>query len=247
MKVLRKGSKGEDVKRLQTFLASHHIDSGEPDGIFGLKTMAAVIEYQAHHGLMSDGEVGPKTYAVLLNEGMDFVFDDDKEWPERPEWLSPLTSNEERMKHWGRFEYRPSPESGNREAITILGSWEDENIVRFMCPVFNRNVRLNKVAVQPYLLFMEKLKALGLNRHLLTHEGGFNARFIRGSRKTLSNHAWGTAFDVNFEWNQLGHTPAFKGETGSVRELVETANSFNFFWGGHFTGRRDGMHFELCP
>ena len=70
-------------------------------------------------------------------------------------------------------------------------------------------------------------------------------RYIRGSATTLSNHAWGTAFDVNYRWNQLGHVPALKGEIGSVRELVPRAHQLGFYWGGHFS-RRDGMHFEVA-
>jgi hypothetical protein len=40
--------------------------------------------------------------------------------------------------------------------------------------------------------------------------------------------------------------PALKGELGSVRELVPLANRHGFYWGGHFRGRPDGMHFEAA-
>jgi len=72
-----------------------------------------------------------------------------------------------------------------------------------------------------------------------------NPRFIRGSRSILSNHAWYTAFDINYRWNMLGETPADIGEKGSVKELVPIAHDFGFYWGGHFR-RRDGMHFEAA-
>jgi hypothetical protein len=85
----------------------------------------------------------------------------------------------------------------------------------------------------------------GLRNRLLTWAGGFVPRFVRGSRTTLSNHAWGTAFDVNVAWNARGAMPALRGEKGSVRELVPIANDFGFYWGGHFS-RRDGMHFEAA-
>jgi hypothetical protein len=70
-------------------------------------------------------------------------------------------------------------------------------------------------------------------------------RFIRGSRTTLSNHAFGTAFDINCDFNRLGHTPALMGERGCVREMVRIAHENGFYWGGHFT-RLDGMHFEVA-
>lgn len=63
---LRKGSKGGYVKELQTLLnyASYgaHL---QVDGIFGSLTEIAVISYQKMHGLIGDGIVGPKTWAVL--------------------------------------------------------------------------------------------------------------------------------------------------------------------------------------
>jgi len=69
--------------------------------------------------------------------------------------------------------------------------------------------------------------------------------FIRGWRTTLSNQSWGTAFDINAAWNGLGRRPPLVGEKGSVRELVQLANQHGFYWGGHFSKRPDGMHFEV--
>ncbi len=74
--------------------------------------------------------------------------------------------------------------------------------------------------------------------------GSYVARFIRGSRTKLSNHSWGTAFDINTLQNGLGKRPALGGEPGSVRALVTLANKHGFNWGGHFSGRLDGMHVE---
>ena len=56
---LRQGSKGAEVKCLQTKL---NITS---DGIFGPKTKAAVILFQKNHNLVPDGIVGPKTRGAL--------------------------------------------------------------------------------------------------------------------------------------------------------------------------------------
>lgn len=69
-----------------------------------------------------------------------------------------------------------------------------------------------------------------LIRLVLTYAGSFDPRFIRGSTTTLSNHAFGSAFDINAEWNPLGHTPAPKGTEGSVRELVPIAHEYGFYW-----------------
>ncbi len=58
-KTLRYGSRGFDVKMLQTKLGVIS------DGIFGRKTQAAVILFQTTHLLVPDGIVGPKTNAKL--------------------------------------------------------------------------------------------------------------------------------------------------------------------------------------
>lgn len=56
---LRKGSQGDDVKKLQTALG---IDA---DGIYGPKTEAAVKEYQKANGLSVDGIAGNQTLGAL--------------------------------------------------------------------------------------------------------------------------------------------------------------------------------------
>jgi hypothetical protein len=86
----------------------------------------------------------------------------------------------------------------------------------------------------------------GLLNRILTFDGAFVARFIRGSTTTLSNHAFGTAFDINAAENPLGARPALVGQRGSTRELVSIANKWGFYWGGHFGSRPDGMHFEIA-
>ncbi len=91
----------------------------------------------------------------------------------------------------------------------------------------------------------EQWERAGLKSHILTWGGSWVPRFVRGSRTQLSNHAWGTAFDVNVRWNMLGTQPALRGQKGSVRELVQIANDNGYYWGGHFHKRIDGMHFEV--
>ena len=58
--VLKKGSTGENVKRLQAELGL------DDDGVFGPGTESAVKKWQAANGLAADGIVGPKTLAKLL-------------------------------------------------------------------------------------------------------------------------------------------------------------------------------------
>ena len=59
--ILKLGSKGEDVKKLQSKLGI------TADGSFGLKTEQAVKDYQKSKGLTVDGIVGNKTWNLLFN------------------------------------------------------------------------------------------------------------------------------------------------------------------------------------
>ncbi|MDI4232113.1 M15 family metallopeptidase [Bradyrhizobium sp. Arg237L] len=45
----------------------------------------------------------------------------------------------------------------------------------------------------------------------------------------MSDHASGTAFDINEHFNKFGNTPALVGSQGSVRKLVPIANQHGFY------------------
>lgn len=241
---LRIGSKGRDVAVLQQFLIGQNIPFGLADGTYGPKTAKAVAVYQARHHLNADGIAGQRTLGHMIGRGLALVSDTELDVPAPPADMRPLVSNEARQRRWGRFAYRAAPLSGNPENIEITDDWEDRHIVTITCPVFAKKVRLHRQVTDDYIAAMQEVIQLGKKELLLTHEGAFVPRFIRGSRVTLSNHAWGTAFDVNYNWNQLGHMPAYIGQRGSVRDLVPIFARHNFYWGGWFRARRDGMHFE---
>ncbi|HZJ57724.1 MAG TPA: peptidoglycan-binding protein [Clostridia bacterium] len=68
--VLRKGSRGAAVTRLQELLkAKGYYKNGSIDGSFGGITYSAVIAFQKGSGLQVDGVAGPMTWAALLSEG----------------------------------------------------------------------------------------------------------------------------------------------------------------------------------
>jgi hypothetical protein len=62
--ILREGSEGADVLRLQKGLAFLGFHPGPCDGDFGPMTERAVEEFQARHRLVVDGIVGPGTSAA---------------------------------------------------------------------------------------------------------------------------------------------------------------------------------------
>ncbi len=63
--VLKEGSRGEQVSKLQMGLQKLNFYFGNIDGIFGSRTKAAVIEFQKAHGLVADGIVGSQTWTTL--------------------------------------------------------------------------------------------------------------------------------------------------------------------------------------
>lgn len=63
--MLRTGSRGDAVRKLQELLNAKGYTCGNVDGIFGSKTYAAVLEFQKANSLGVDGIVGPLTWAKL--------------------------------------------------------------------------------------------------------------------------------------------------------------------------------------
>lgn len=64
MKTLKSGSKGDDVRILQTALNKNGYNL-KVDGIFGEKTEKAVRDFQTKKELSIDGIAGPKTWSAL--------------------------------------------------------------------------------------------------------------------------------------------------------------------------------------
>lgn len=56
---------GDDVLALQTWLLERGFDVGRCDGIFGLRTEAALAEFQRNVGLPPDGVFGPRTLRAI--------------------------------------------------------------------------------------------------------------------------------------------------------------------------------------
>ena len=61
----RRGSRGEEVKQIQTVLKDRKLYEGNIDGIYGSQTEKAVIQFQKQMGLTPDGIVGPKTLSAM--------------------------------------------------------------------------------------------------------------------------------------------------------------------------------------
>jgi hypothetical protein len=216
----------------------YHDESGQVQHLSSLDPGIAAVE-------LSAAAPPPAAAPISANSSPD--------WPPPPSFgLLPNTAA--RQQTFGAFQFVHEPVAGNPENIRITDGWQQHNIVPVTIPQLigvrgaprNGVVLFHRLAAKQLAAMWAAWEAAGLIDRVLVWAGSFVPRFIRGSRSELSNHAFGTAFDINVRWNGLGAQPALVGQQGCVRELVPIANEHGFYWGGHFRGRPDGMHFEVA-
>ena len=76
--ILREGDQGDEVRRLQTYLAAiaevyPAVPTVTPDGVFGPRTREAVIAFQQQFGLQPDGVVDALTFVQILSVYTDIT------------------------------------------------------------------------------------------------------------------------------------------------------------------------------
>jgi peptidoglycan hydrolase-like protein with peptidoglycan-binding domain len=270
-RTLRIGDRGTDVEAWQKFLRDQGIDPRPIDGIFGPLTDNATVAFQQKHTLGVDGIAGPETYGKAISLGFKAAATprapdrkpprsppaktpDDLDYPARPNF-DPLVSTQDRERLFHHFAYVPAPRPDEERAIRITDNWERENIVNVPIPQLKNTaigsrapatIRFHRLAAAQLQGLWADWEAANLLDRILNYEGAFVARFIGGTT-TLSNHAFGGAFDINVPFNPWHSPPAKPGQKGCVYELVPIANRWGFFWGGHYSGKStDGMHFEVA-
>ncbi len=255
---LRQGSRGAFVSAWQTFLVGQGFDVGVIDGDFGVKTRTATEFFQQANGLAVDGVAGRQTFLAAAAKGFALIEEpasdqSGSDWPARPSF-QPLVGSNARAAIFGKFDYIHAPVDGNKEAIRVLGNWKQQNIISVPIPQLRKalgnqapaSIQFHKKGADQLKGVWNAWEAAGLLDRVKSYEGGYVARFVRGKIGVLSNHAYGSAFDINASTNPLGARPPLLGQPGCVRELVQIANEWGFFWGGHFKDRPDGMHFEIA-
>ncbi len=175
----------------------------------------------------------------------------DPNWPPQPGFSILTDRNGQREQTLGKIEW--VRKSG--DDILITNDWVERNLIEVTIPQLARFRNTNGGRIRFHRLAADQLRRLwqawedaGLLHLVLTFDGAWWPRTIRSNPTTLSNHAYGTAFDINAQWNGFYRPAALVGDRGSVRELVPIANALGFFWGGHWNydgrGASDGMHFE---
>lgn len=227
------------------------------DGIVGRETIIRALSLG--YDQFVEKQTDPATIKFVLAAGQDGIdvkfessINNDKSspsWPTKPDRLEPM-SYVDRVNTFGSFSFTSSPIPGCPEFVHVKDPKNFELVNVFVpellgtkgCP--SGHVMFNKKASNGLLQLFEEWKKRDLLKLILTWDGSYVPRFVRGSRNVLSNHAWGTAFDINARWNALGTQGALVGQVGSVRELIEVAANVGFFSGLWFDSRPDPMHFE---
>lgn len=116
--------------------------------------------------------------------------------------------------------------------------WDIPNDINRAIPELPNKLYCNKDLVAPLERALRNVIERGLACHIMTWDGCFNIRKIRGIN-AWSLHSWGIAIDINAAWNGLGQTPQMP------MKLVKCFTDAGFEWGGTWT-RKDGMHFQLA-
>ncbi len=254
MRTLKLHLTGPDVTAWQAFLRGQGYIL-DITGTFDINTEAQTKLFQDEVRVTADGWVGNQTYgaaAALGFELVDMASEPSVGYPPRPSHLTGGGgSNESRIATYGPFEYQPIP---NSEAIRITNDFVARQLVAIDAIGLHglgglergNKILFHRKAAAALSELLTEWQTKGLSNQVLTFQGSFAPRLIRGERgsSVLSNHAFGLAFDINARWNPLGAQPALRGERGCVFDLVPIANRHGFFWGGHFNRRKDGMHFE---
>lgn len=236
--VIKRGDNGDDVRTLQLALSQAGYKVGI-DGDFGPQTEAMVYQFQGQHGLVQDGEVGPRTAAILDLSHQQLV-----------ETATPWSTTNVDGVAW--------PHDDTASLLAFYGKpWEDDSLLEFVSPPFKMYYGPQSIA--RFRFHVKGIAAMNgalariwyiagkddqspILKHVRNFSGTYNYRPIRGSSR-LSCHAFGAAIDFDAKTLPLAHdVPAAE----MPQEVVDAFKSQGFFWGGDYRGRKDPMHFQLA-
>lgn len=241
------------------------------DGRIDDSTIKAIETFQRDvlRATKPDGRIDPggATFRKLVQAAGEVDVNPDG-WPARPAGVTQLTASardgifstfvitDPSHTNYPGYEDTTSTDPDAKDDIVIKGGWVGRNIHEVTIPQLAKIVvpaapkkYFHKRAIPQLLGLWQAWDDAGLLDRIRTFDGAYNARYMRNGphiQSRLSNHAWGTAFDINERTNKLGQTPAVSWEAGCVFDLVPLAVRWGFYWGGWFGGGRvDGMHFEV--
>jgi len=200
MNLLKQGSRGEDVRRLQGLLSAQGFKIAV-DGRFGLNTKYAVQAFQDENGLKDDGIVGPATWQILIGGVVDTIPGRDKE----PKKAEPKSAPD----IWPRQKDVPDfyGQVGKNQVMLALPypmriAWEPNKIIRS----FSIHKKVHDSAKRAFEEIARTYGEVARKDFGLDLFGGcLNVRTMRGG-SNYSMHSWGIAIDFDPDRNQLKFT-----------------------------------------
>lgn len=117
--------------------------------------------------------------------------------------------------------------------------WETQNLSTIASPS-GANFKVHKAAADDFRGFLRELEDTGY-RIKTDKSGGHNLREMTGGGQ-LSEHAYGTAIDINSDSNL--YTKDGRKVTDLPPQVADIAAKYNLEWGGNWKDPVDTMHFQ---
>lgn len=215
---------------------------GEIDGLYGLKTRAAVIKFQRLNGLMADGIIGPNTKHEFENQLAPINGRQDEIKIFRAthgydRW--PAENTEDLMKFYGDVGTR---QTRIEAPYPMKLSWETDTVIK--------TIKCHEKVAESLYNILSRIKDEYSEKQIEEH--GFNlyggcstVRKIRGGNR-WSTHSWGIAIDLDPARNGL--RTKWKDSGFAKPECRPFLDAFKDE-GWYSLGREKGydcMHFQAC-
>lgn len=148
---LSKGSRGEEVRRLQQRLTELGFDPGKADGVYGNATYVAVLLFQSRNGLDMDGAAGENTLKLLYSDdAAGRVTEDTGDRPYVTEDGLPLLVN---LEH-------PFPDGYIYYDLVVMNDYCDSSVVK----IKYANTLAEREAVDALMRMLRAAKQEGIGK-----------------------------------------------------------------------------------
>jgi peptidoglycan L-alanyl-D-glutamate endopeptidase CwlK len=220
MRLLRKGTRGKDVKTLQKLL--NQIGNRlVADGIFGHATEDAVINFQHVAALEADGLVGEQTWQTLLERTTSTSSPEDEE-----------VSIPQSIFDTDDFLRRPTWDSHTDHRIKKLHQKVQANVKKLII-LLEENLGKTVRVTSGFRSFAEQDVLFAQGRS----KPGPKVTNVRAGG---SYHNYGLAIDVV----EIKHGKA-KWNNPDWEKIGELGEQLGFEWGGRWVGFTDRPHFQM--
>ena len=128
-------------------------------------------------------------------------------------------------------------------SISKPSDWVSKNIVTVSVPELGLSgLKFHKLVAPQFVALFKAAASKAIKP--VKNSGTCVLRTLTNHENKLSNHAIGTAIDLNGAENPYNAQQAKRGTKGSVAEIADLCADFGIYWGGWYSKHKDAMHFE---